>query len=317
MILTVTLNPALDKILVVDKIIPRTTVRANEVIIDIGGKGTHVAWVLGKMGYGSTALGLLAGETGKKIEGMLKDVQVNTDFLWLPGESRNSIIVMEVSTGSSLMFAERGFDVEPKYVDQLLAQMEEYCPKAVYTVISGGVPPTIRTSVYAEMVQVAKGAGSKTILDASGQYLQEGIKASPWLVKPNQVELNQIYGTHAETIQDLAALGQRVLQDFGITWLVVSLAERGCLVLGPDTNLWVQPPEVKEINSVGCGDVFLAGLTARLNEGVPMEAAVIFASALGATKAATMGTATHDVEWANRMLDQVKVINLDGGDNNA
>lgn len=312
MIFTITLNPALDKIILVNSLIKNHNNPSTEIIHDIGGKATHVSVVLSGMGIANVATGILAGENGKQVQKLLESKKVKCDYVWQKGnETRESYIIVPKDDGGSYMITQRGFTIEEKTFEDIKYKLERLINEEDIVVISGGPPPGITPQMYEEFLLALRRKNCRLVVDVSREYLKVAIKVKPYLIKPNEVEFKEIIGrnisTEAEYINEIKKLNKA-----GIEVVALSLGKNGSIVGTKEKILRVYPPIIKEINDTGCGDVFLGGAVGMIEKKMPLEEVFRFATAISASKATKEGSSDFDLEEARVFSKKVKIRLIKG-----
>lgn len=307
MIYTITLNPALDRIIFLDKLVKKDNNRTKSIMFDIGGKATHVSVVLSKMGIDNIATGILAGSTGKHVQSLLEAKGVKCDYVWQDGcETRESIIIVPEDEGGSYMITQQGFGVEKDTYQKIKKKISEMLVEGDIAVISGGPPPKITIEMYRELLQTIIDKKAKLIVDVSREFLIEAIKVKPYLIKPNEVEFKEIIGkdinTENEYIEEALKLNEN-----GIEIVALSLGKKGSIITTKDKVLRVYPPKIREVNDTGCGDVFLGGTVAMISQDKELEDIFRFATAISASKATKEGSSEFDLEQTQELLKEVQI----------
>jgi len=312
LIYTVTLNPAVDKVLFLDEFLRSRTNRLTRTLETIGGKGTHVSINLRLMGVQSTALGISLGENGKKIEKMLADRDVQVKFLHyaLPGmESRTNYQVVENSGHISTMLAERGPILPTSLTDDLLRQIQGCITPGDMLVLTGDASNVEDTGIYSKLTRAARELGAKVFLDASGHYLKEGLKSSPFLIKPNFEELCFISGKDLKTDAEIVAAIQS-LDGFNLPMIAMTWGGNGAIVKSDREFYRVKPIKVQAVNEGGCGDAFLAGIIAGLERGADIQETLKGAAAVAAAAAESESTVGFEPARAEELENMAVVIKL-------
>jgi tagatose 6-phosphate kinase len=261
-ILTVTLNAALDVTYHVDQVRPDASHRVREVHERAGGKGINVARVLHCQGREVTCLGLVGGWTGARIAADLDNAGVASAMSSVAGESRRTVSVVSAATGGSTLFNEPGPVVQLQEWQGFLAVYARFLPRASVVVVSGSLPPGVPEDAYAELARLAHGSGGKVIVDADGRVLARSLEGAPDVVKPNSAELRAATGVEAADEAMQALLGS------GAGSVVATFGAEGIRVLTP-TGAWsarLEPP-VPAVNPTGAGDAVAAALAAGLEDG--------------------------------------------------
>lgn len=305
-VLTVTLNPSVDRLVYVQQLVQHDTNRILRIEEDVGGKGVNVARVLRRLGVPVTATGFLAGRTGRYIQRELTEMEsVHCEFVWVPGETRTNLAIQEADGSPPTALNERGPEVSPKALEALLQVVEGYCGAVQFVALGGSLPPGVPTDIYATIGQMAARRGSKVILDADGEPLIQGLKASPYLIKPNENETERLLGRTVDTLED-AAQAARELHNRGIPIVIVSLGEKGAAV-ACEEGCWIAvPPRVRAVSTIGSGDSMVAGVLSVLVRQGTIEEAMCWGTAAGAATAMTDGCDIGTTQQIEALLPEVR-----------
>jgi 1-phosphofructokinase family hexose kinase len=296
LIFTVTLNPAVDKILFLDEFQRSRTNRLTQTLETIGGKGTHVSINLKLQNVQSTALGIALGETGKKIVKILEGWGVEVQFLQytLTGmESRTNYEIVENSGHICTMLTERGPILPASITDDLLKQIRGLVKAGDMLVLTGDASNVEDAAIYSKLTLVAKELGAKVFLDASGHYLKEGLNSSPFLIKPNFEELCFIAGRDLKTEADIVSAMQN-LDGFNVPMIAMTWGGNGAIVKNGQDFYGVNPIKVETINEGGCGDAFLSAIIAGIEKNMSIEETLKAAATVAAAAAESEITAGFD-----------------------
>ena len=260
MINTLTLNPAVDKILYVDRFTPNITTRIKRVVDTVGGKGTHVSVNLSLLGVRTRAFGMVHGDTGRRVLSMLS--QYDVELLFNEGgrgETRTNYLLNE-SNGDSTLITEKGVPLTAKDIDAICDTMSAHMSRGDYLVLSGDASNCADPYVYNYMLERLKELELVIFLDTSGESLKKCLATRPFLIKPNLDELETLCG-HAVSCDDESVLAAiRELEGSGISVIAVSLGGDGSIVNYFGDIYRVRPPKIDISNTVGCGDSYLSGL---------------------------------------------------------
>ncbi len=292
MIVTVTLNPAIDQTLVLDHMEVGEANRVLESRMDPGGKGINVSRVLRELGTGSVAAGFAAGGLGRFIEHELERQGILVDFVHTPGETRTNLTLVDPGRHVTTTVHDRGPLTDERYVQMLRARIRKYLRPGIWLVIAGSIPPPLPPRIYADLIAEANESGVFTVLDADGDGLRYGVDAHPTLLKVNQSELEHYAGRPLDTeeaIIDVAVAIQRS----GVRWVLVTRSQHPGIAVD-ERGVWrVTPPYVDDVqvqSTVGAGDAALAGTVQVLAGGGPFEQAVARGMACGTACTLTPGT---------------------------
>lgn len=309
MIYTVTLNPAVDRILFLDEFRRSRTNRLTRSLETIGGKGTHVSINLKLQGVTSIALGIALGKNGKKILGLLQSWGVEEKFLHydLPGmESRTNYQIVEESDRISTMLTERGPLLPADLTDALLKHIRGLIQAGDMLVLTGDASNVEDTAIYARLTAAAVELGGRVFLDASGEYLRQALKSGPYLIKPNLEELSHLSGRDLKTEDEIVA-ALRELEDFNIPMIAMTWAGNGAIVKHDRDYYRVSPIKVETVNEGGCGDAFLSAIIAGIEKKLDIEQTLKLAASVAAATAETEATVGFDPSRAAQLLQQVLV----------
>lgn len=290
MIYTVTFNPAVDYIVHTDGMELGRVNRSKSEEIYFGGKGINVSVILGRLGICSTALGFIAGFTGKAIEQGVKDEGVNTDFIEL--EKGFSRICVKIKSGEETELNGKGPSVSESDIKKLFSKLDKLSSGDTL-VLAGSIPSSLSENIYEEILKRLDGKGIRVAVDASGRLLLNVLKYKPFVVKPNNFELEEMLGETLDTEEKIIS-GAKKLQEMGAENVLVSMAEKGAVLVCADGNIYKSPACRGEvINSVGAGDSMLAGFIAGVEKG-GYEYALKLGTASGGATAFSSGLAERE-----------------------
>ncbi|GAA3901765.1 1-phosphofructokinase family hexose kinase [Streptomyces gulbargensis] len=302
MILTVTLNTALDLTYRVPALVPHASHRVTQVIERPGGKGLNVARVLDTLGYETVATGFAGGATGAVLRERLAELSTVRDALVeTAGPTRRTVAVVDTTTGDTTQLNEPGPTVTPEEWAAFRGRFTELLDGARAVALCGSLPPGIHVGAYAELVRAARAAGVPVLLDTSGEPLRRGIAARPDLVKPNADELAQLTGAREPHRATLDARRR------GAHAVVSSLGPEGLLAATPE-GLWqASPPAPVHGNPTGAGDSAVAGLLSGLIDATPWPTRLTRAVALSAATVLSPVAGEFDARAYEELLAKVTV----------
>ncbi|MEK0312718.1 1-phosphofructokinase family hexose kinase [Cohnella sp. 56] len=309
MIVTVTLNAAVDKTYYVSGFAAGAVQRVRQQIAEPGGKGNNVAKIVRLLGGEAVATGFAAGGAGAFIEERLAARGIRTAFVRIPGESRTCLNIVDETSGGSTELLEEG----PAVGEAALAEVKDVIGRlgaqASVVVLSGSLPAGTPADLYAELVGIAASAGARVYLDASGEALALGIGARPDLIKPNEEELARLVGR--KRIEGaLLAQTAAMLHGRGVRQVCATQGSRGAVACMDGVLYRVIAPAVAAVSTVGCGDAFVAGMAYADEQGLPAEERLRLAAAAAAAAAMTDRAGELDLSVCERLLDRVKVSPL-------
>lgn len=287
MILTVTLNPALDRIMFIKEFVSGNANRIYRRENCIGGKGAHVSVNLADLGVASTATGIAMGPNGRVFMDALLAAGVACDFDTPDGgDTRTNYIIVE-DNGICSQVCEKGPTLTPEILDAYLVHFEKLAKEAEYIVIAGDASNytgSKGSSFQMDLLRIGRDAGANVILDANGMSLREGVTCTPFLIKPNMQELNQLTDMPTDTDGEIIAAIQS-LDKYNLPMVAASRGGEGSIVRCFDHYYKVGVADVKMQNEVGCGDAYMAGLLCGLKNCVPNDVLLTFAAACGGSMA--------------------------------
>lgn len=309
-VVTVTLNPALDKTVTVERFQYGEVNRVCQLRVDAGGKGINVAKVLHRFGVPVLATGLIAGTQGDQLVKRLAEDGVPFDFVEVPGETRVNLKIVDAAHKVTTEINEPGFSVAPQDLARFTEKLAALLDEAAVLVLSGSLPRGVAPSVYADFIRLAHEKGVKAIFDADGPALGEGLRARPFAVKPNAAELERLVGRPLAGEADVVAAA-RTLREAGVSLVVVSLGKDGAVVLDRQEGFRVWPFTVEPQSTVGAGDAMVAAMAYALLEGLSLEELARWATAAGTVTAAKSGTQVCTLAEVRAALDRVRVAALE------
>jgi 1-phosphofructokinase family hexose kinase len=224
MIITVTLNPAIDRTFFIDDFIWNKTIRSSRSVVGMGGKGTDASWILGELGYENTAIGFAAGIVGRKINRMLRERGCKTDFVWVNGETRtNIVIVSNQGLGQSTLSSD-GLEILAQDIETFKNKFQKKVNKANCVVIGGSLPPGLDLTIYTELVKTARAANIPVIFDASGPSLMAGMAGKPNFAKPNIDEITELSGEKITTVRSAYIQAKRLQEEYETSFIIYHLS---------------------------------------------------------------------------------------------
>lgn len=309
MILTVTLNAAIDKRYVVEEVRIGEVNRVKECVYTPGGKGLNVSKPAAIYGAEVTATGFVGGHAGHYIEDALRPFGIKSAFYHMEAESRSCINIWDEKNQLQTEFLEPGFSVTEEDFERFLAHFQELVSGADVVTISGSVPKGLDGTAYQRMVKLVKEAKKPVILDTSGRLLELGIEACPTMIKPNLDEIRMLTGKDCTDLGEIIGAA-RVLHGRGIEIVTVSLGGEGAVVVSDEGAYQARVPRIHAVNTVGCGDSMTAGFALGLSEGLSIRETLRKASAVSAAAAMREETGFFVKEDMERLLPQIEITAL-------
>ena len=300
MIYTVTFNPALDYIVFLDDMKLGDINRATRESIFYGGKGINVSTILNTIGLETTALGFVAGFTGKAIEEGLASLGIHTDFIHLP--EGNSRINVKVKHGDETEINGQGPVITDEAIEALFAKLDTLTEDDIL-VLAGSIPNTLPEDIYEKILARLEEKRIRIAVDATKDLLLNVLKYHPFLIKPNNHELGEMFHTVCKTKDDIEHYAKE-LQKMGARNVLISMAGDGAILITEEgETIQMGTPKGKVINSVGAGDSMVAGFLAGYLKNGSYEEALKTGTAAGSATAFSVGLAS--LEMFHKMMEQL------------
>lgn len=309
MILTVTLNPAVDKIYTTGELIAGHANKMRSAVSSAGGKGVNVTKVLRRYDYPVCATGFLGGYAGKFIEESLQEEGAMCRFIHVEEETRSNIRVL-ADNGYMTDILEPGPDISEMQLQQFLETYEASLSESELVVLSGSPARGLADDIYVKLIEMARIRGIRTLLDTSGESLRKGITAKPYFIKPNQKELEYIVGHKLVKREDIIEAAIAIHQS-GIAHVIVSMGKNGLLSVSSGGYVYfAKPGKVQVLNTVGCGDSVVASFAMSVLQRHSKEEALKRAAAISAANATTMKNAEIPLDTVEELYEQITVEKL-------
>ncbi len=300
MILTVTLNAAIDKRYDVDDFAIGQVRRVRRVLASAGGKGLNASRGALLCGQEVIATGFVGGFAGEFVTSEITAQGMRDEFIRVTGETRTCINVIDAQ-GASTELLEPGVTITDSDLAAFYERYESLLGSVDVVTLSGSTPNGCPTDVYAALVRMARDRGLPVVLDTSGDLLRAGLAALPTVVKPNRDELAALIGSSLTNDQTVIA-GARQLAGQGPEWVVVSLGAQGAMAISLHRAVRVSAPPVAAVNPVGCGDVLVGALASGLATGLTVDAALVNAVRCSTAAAAHPETGRFDPAFAATLI---------------
>ena len=302
MIVTVTLNAAIDKRYVVEGFQVGEVNRVKECSYTPGGKGLNVSKPAAIAGAKVVATGFVGGHAGNYIEDELKPFGIESAFYHMNEESRSCINIWDSVNKVQTEFLEPGFTVTEADFEGFVEQFTELVKEADVVAMSGSVPKGLDGKAYQRLVGIVKEAGKKVILDTSGKLLEDGIK-------PNIDEIRMLTGNQCNDLTEIIEAAKQI-QKSGVEIVAVSLGKDGSIVACEEGVYRAIVPKIDAVNTVGCGDSMIAGFALGLSEGLSIKETLRKASAISAAAALREETGFFVMEDMEQIFPRVEIKNI-------
>lgn len=306
MIITVTMNPAIDKTVEIEQLVPNGLNRIQKVEYDAGGKGINVSKTIHELGGESLAMGFLGGNAGKTIKNVLTSWNIQHDFIWVEGETRTNTKVFEKSGGVTEL-NEPGPVINEAQVEELIQKICEHTDKETLVVLAGSIPAGVDKNIYAAITESVHEKGGSVLMDADGELFRNALKAFPDIIKPNQVELEEYIGAdYRLSMGELKALAEK-FQNNGIKTVAISMGKGGAMIVRDKFVARCPALSVKAHSTVGAGDAMVAALAYSWDKKLGDEETVRLCMATSAGAVTTVGTKPPARAVVDELIPQVEM----------
>ncbi len=309
MIITVTMNPAIDKTVDLEHMDHGGLNRVRNVLMDAGGKGINVSKTIKELGGETIATGFVGGSSGSYIKKVLQEQGIQPDFIETGKEVRTNLKVVEAD-GNVTEFNEPGPVITSQEQEALIQKLLSYADKDTLFVLAGSIPNGMDKDIYQVLTGKLKEKGARVFVDADGELLIHALEAAPDIIKPNCHELEELFHKDDRVDEEeLIAMGQKLMTK-GIGMIAISLGQMGALFLTERKVLKCPGLKVEAHSTVGAGDAMVAALAYGLNQGLAFEECARLGLAASAGAVTTKGTKPPKRELVEELITKVEVITL-------
>lgn len=289
-IVTLTVNPALDKSTSTERLVPEKKIRCIEPSYEPGGGGINVSRAIKIIGGESLAIYAAGGASGDTIEKLLNEQGVQQQRITTKNPTRENFMVMENSTGNQFRFGMPGSGLGTNELEKCLEAIEELPKDVEYLVASGSLPPGVDSNFYKKVAEICERKNIKCVIDTSGKALLDAAGSGVYMMKPNLGELSELAGKEEISGMEQEEIAKKVINEGKSKILVVSLGPRGAMIVTKESIEYVVPPTVKQNSTVGAGDSMVAGIILSLSRRDDLREAVRWGVAAGTAATITPGT---------------------------
>ena len=301
-VLTITLNPTVDKSCTVDNIKPEKKLRCSAPVYEPGGGGINVSRGLMRLGIPSVAFFPSGGRTGDLLESLLEKEKVEISPFHVTAETRENFIVVDTASNEQYRFGMPGEQITDDQARSILEKIKVISPFPSIVVISGSLPPGISPHYLRKLVSTVKAQGAKVIADTSGEALNEVLKEGVYLLKPNLGELARLSGIDNLDNESADEAAKQLINEGKAEVIVVSMGPQGAYLVTKDDNIHVPAPSVKKLSTVGAGDSMVAGMVSVLANGGSAIDVVRMGVACGTAATMNPGTGLFKKEDAEKLF---------------
>ncbi len=304
MIVTVTMNPAIDKTIEIDRLNRGNLNRIEKIEYDAGGKGINVSKTIHELGGESIATGFLGGNAGRVIEEILDSRGIKHDFVWVDGETRTNTKVCE-QDGTVTELNEKGPEVTPEQLTNLLEKLDDLADDNVLFILAGSIPGNMEKDIYARIIERVHKKGAKVLLDADGELFRKGLEQKPDMIKPNQWEIEELQGfSHGVSDKKLINVAEK-MQTEGIDTVVISLGKNGALFVCGSYVAKGMPLKVDVHSTVGAGDAMVAAMAYSFEKKMEPRETARLCMAVSAGAVMTVGTKPPEKQLVKQLMKRV------------
>ncbi|QCT74270.1 1-phosphofructokinase [Macrococcoides canis] len=303
MIYTITLNPSIDYVMFTDGFEAGALNRAHTTYKFAGGKGINVSRVLKSLNTESTVLGFLGGFPGQFIEDKLKVSDIQVDCVQVESDTR---INVKLKGASETEINAPGPDINERHIEQLMNKLKTLTSDDT-VVIAGSIPSSMPADIYAQIAELCHDQQIKFVVDAEKALLNSVLNYNPLFIKPNIVELEEMFNTTLSTDKSIYEAAKQLLHK-GAQMVFVSMGGDGAMLVTEDRCIKATVPKGQVVNTVGSGDSTVAGMVAGLTNGLSLESAFKQAVACGTATAFTEDLATN--EEIQEIINQIQIEQL-------
>jgi 1-phosphofructokinase family hexose kinase len=307
MILTITLNSAIDKVLLLDELTPGLPMLASREVISIGGKGLDSSVVLRHLGCDTVGLAFVAGATGVELAELMKVYGIVPELVWADGQTRTIYVLAEsrLKRVSHIKLGE--LIVRPEHCSRFLNAYQRRLAESAWVICAGSMPPSLPTSFYGNLAQIALDLGKPILIDSCGDGIHQVLPYHPTIIKMNNDEFEWTFKAHVKTMADLLEIGNQVFNTYQIQNLVITCGVHGILAFSKNDVFYAHAPVQEVVNAAGSGDAVSAALALCLSQNSDWPEALRLAAATSAAVVRTEGTADCRWEDIQAILPQVKI----------
>lgn len=310
MFLTVTANPALDRLIFIPRFEPTTTMRTQKVIDAVGGKGYDVSVSLRGLGQKTVAVGFMAGKIGQQLAQIIADYGIQLDLIWVEGETRTAHVIIETELHRHSHIITGGFTVSAAHLQALFERYSANLPTAKWVIASGSLPAGAPEDFYSIITRMAHKKGIPVLIDTSGNPMLQTIPAHPEIIKMNWQEFISTFETAGEARKEVLQKARQVIRMYDLTCLLITHGEKGLLAFTPEGEFQAVGPRLEAVNAAGAGDAVSACIAWRLSLGERWPEALRWACAVGASAVLTERTAECNWQIAQQLHSQVRLTSI-------
>ncbi len=303
-IITLTINPSLDKSTHFTGLVAEQKMRCQTPHHDAGGGGINVSKAISKLGGSSLCVFTSGGSSGEMLEELIQKSGIESQVLKTKNWTRENFIAVDDATKSQYRFGFPGNELSETEIETLFATIKDF--QTDYLVISGSLNEGLPTNFYSKIAQIAKASGVKVIADTSGEALQKVLETGVYLVKPNIGELAKLIGVERLELSDVEKAAKKLIEKGSAEIIVVSLGAEGAILVTKDTTEFVAAPKAEKKSTVGAGDSMVGGMVWALSQNKTLKEVIQIGVCCGTAATMNEGTQLFKVEDVERFFEGMK-----------
>ncbi len=304
-IITLTLNPALDKSIAVAKLVPDKKLTCSDAKVEPGGGGINVSRAIKHLGGESEAIFLTGGYTGKQFEALMQLEQIAIHPIYIQGDLRENFVVFDASAQQQFRFGMQGPEIAEPEWQQVLDYLDTM-DEVAYIIASGSLPPGVPADFFGRLAIIARKKNARLVVDTSGEALKHAVKEGLFLIKPNLGELSNLYGKENLAKDEILHAARTIINNGGCEIMVVSMGAEGAILVSKENYFRVVPPKVAMKSTVGAGDSMVGAMMLALCENRSLLDTLYYGVAAGTAATMNAGTALCKKEDVERLFEEMK-----------
>lgn len=309
MIKTLTLNPAVDKTVIVEDFKIDQLNRVKQVYQDAGGKGINVSKMLKNLKQASIVAGFIGGTSGLFIKSKLKQLDLLLELTELDSATRTNTKLIDQLNNTFTDINESGQLVSQAKLAELQKKLFDNLEAGDILILAGSIPPGIADNIYHKLIKSAKKKKIKTILDAEGKLFEKAIQAGPGLIKPNEHELASYYGKSFNSLTELIKAAEKLLSN-DIEEIMLSLGKKGAVYINQNEKYFIEPLKLAVQSTVGAGDAMVAGLAYGIEKNLNKKTVLKYAAACSSATLIQPGTEMGSKKDVEKLQAEIKIKKL-------
>jgi 6-phosphofructokinase 2 len=300
-IVTLTVNPALDKSAHFRGLVPEQKIRCETPRFDAGGGGINVSKAIAHLGGSSKALFTSGGSTGKMLKEIIEKEGISFETIEIHSVTRESFVAVDDNTNLQYRFGFKGAEINEDEKDKIIQLIQEL--KSTYLIVSGSLNEGLPIDFYKTIAEITKKLGIKLIVDAYGDALIKALEAGVFMIKPNVAELSKLTGVESLEMEEINHAAKKIIASGGAEIVVVSLGPQGAVMVTKDFYEFVPAPNVVKKSTVGAGDSMVGGMVLALSQNKPLTEVIRWGVACGSAATMNDGTQLFKKEDAERLFE--------------